>query len=329
MAGPNEAEREDGNDMGGTQTVGGGNFGGVARRWKGILAGVVVLAVIYAKGYALAGADADSWHFWAADMNPLPWLGAIMLIAVYWTRYDRYKATGGDPTLWSGVRVWCFVAGVLVALALWESPLNGFVGRSMTLYTVKLMGEFELAAPLIVAGIPFGLIDATRSKGGFWGLVRFLHNPGVTAVALAIVLALWSMTAQMAVGLRDAFMFGILPGIYLVLGMMVWIQSLRCLPTFPNFSNHLRKGIYVWAMETTMMGMGAMWFWSAMRGMNPSTSQPLVWGLSRITDIHMAGATMMALSVPTMCLVFWHFWQWIATVVGVSENDDYEKVTSR
>ncbi|MHB1672205.1 MAG: cytochrome c oxidase assembly protein [Acidiferrobacter sp.] len=312
-----------------SQAVFGGNCAGVARRWKGIVAGFLALAVIYVKGYAVAGAQADSWHFWAADLNPLPWLGAVMLMAVYWTRYDRYKVEGGAPGVWWGVRVLSFMAGVLVALALWESPLNGFVGRSMTLYTVKLMGEFELAAPLIVFGIPFGLVDATRTKGVFWSVLRFLHNPGVTAVALAIVLALWDMSAQMALGLRDAFMFAILPGVYLGLGMVVWIQSLQALPSFPNFSSHLRKGIYVWAMETTMMGMGAMWFWSAMTGLNPSTNQPLVFGLSRITDVHMAGATMMALSLPTMCLVFWHFWQWIANVVGVSENDDYKKAASR
>ncbi len=311
-----------------SQAVLGGNLEGIARRWKGILAGLVVLVAIYGKGYAVAGVHADSWHFWAADLNPLPWLGAIMLIAVYWARYDRYKAEGGAPGLWSGARVFSFVAGVLVALALWESPLNGFVERSMTLYTVKLMGEFELAAPLIVLGIPFGLVDSARTQGRFWRGLRFLHNPVVTTVALAIVLAAWDMSAQMALGLRDSFMFAVLPGVYLGLGMMVWIQSLQALPTFPNFSSHLRKGIYVWAMETTMMGMGAMWFWSAMTAMNPSIGGPLVWGLSRRTDIHMAGATMMALSLPTMCLVFWHFWQWIASVVGVSESDEYENVAA-
>lgn len=312
--------------MSGSQAGLGMSWRGVGRRWKGLLAGLVVLGGIYMKGFAAAGVHADSWHFWAADLNPLPWLGAMVLMAVYWTRYDQYRAEGGAPDLWSTTRVLSFVAGVLLALALWESPLNGFVVRSMTLYTFKLMGEFELAAPLIVWGIPFGLIDTARAKGGLWSGLRFLHHPLVTTIALAFILALWDMSAQMALGLRDALIFSILPGVYLGLGMMVWIQSLRALPDFPNFSSHLRKGIYVWAMETTMMGMGAMWFWSAMNDLNPSIGEPLVWGLSRRADMHMAGATMMALSLPTMCLVFWHFWQWIAGVVGVSESNDYEHV---
>ena len=315
--------------MSGTGAVSGGAMGGVLRHWRLVLPMLAVWAVVYWDGYAAAGVDTGSWRFWAADLNPVPWLGALILFGVYVARYEGYRAGGGDAGRWSRWRIASFVAGVLLALALWESPLNGFVGRSMTLYTVKLMGEFEFAAPLIVLGIPFDLIDSARAKGGWWSVLRVLHRPMVTAVGLAVILALWDMTDQMAVGLRNALVFGILPGVYLGLGMIVWMQSMQALPAFPNLTSHLRKGVYVWAMELAMMAMGAVWFWSAMRGMNPAVGAPLVWGMSRVADEHLAGAVMTGLSFPTMCLVFWHFWQWIASLVGVSENEDYAGAPGR
>ncbi len=297
-----------------------GIFGG---RWGVIGPFVLVWAGMYYAGYAAAGVDIRTLQFWAADLNPLPWLAGAAILHLYLTRHDRYRAQGGDARLWSVWRVVSFVSGLLLMLVLWESPLNGFVGRSMALYTVKLMGEFELAAPLLVLGIPFGLIDAARLKGPLWSIVRVAHRPLVTGVGLAVILVVWDMTDQMALGLHNGLVFGLLPAVYLALGMMVWMQSLQVLPGFPNLKNHLRKGLYVWAMEFAMMAMGTVWFLSAMRDMNPSTGAPLLWGINRMTDIHMAGAVMTGLSLPTMCLVSWHFWQWISGVVGVSESEDY------
>jgi cytochrome c oxidase assembly factor CtaG len=296
---------------------------GLAWRWMLVAPLGVIWAGGYYMGYGAAGADAATWRFWTADLNPLPWLAAFAVLRVYLARRDRYRAGGGDARSWSAGQVLSFVSGLLLALALWESPLNGFVGRSMTLYTVKLMGEFEFAAPLIVLGIPFSLVDSVRVKGPWWSILRVLHRPAVTAAALAVILVLWDMTDQMALGLHNALVFGLLPGVYLALGMVVWMQSLRALPAFPNLQNHLRKGMYVWAMEFAMMAMGTIWFWSAMKDMNPSTGTPLLWGMTRVADMHIAGAVMTGLSLPTMCLVSWHFWQWISGVVGVSESEEY------
>lgn len=329
---PGVQEWEGWRNMSETGTMAGGDGNGLARRWKLVVPLSLVWAAVYYAGYHAAGVDAMTWRFWAADLNPLPWLGALAVLRFYVGRYDHYRARGGNVRSWSAGQVLSFVAGLLLALALWESPVNGFVGRSMTLYTVKLMGEFEFAAPLIVLGIPFSLVDSVRLKGPWWSALRVLHRPLVTTVALAIVLVLWDMTDQMALGLRNALVFGLLPGVYLALGMTVWMQSLRALPAFPNLQNHLRKGLYVWAMEFAMMVMGTMWFWSAMKSMDPSTGTPLLWGMTRVTDVHIAGAVMTGLSLPTMCLVSWHFWQWISGVVGVSESDeygDYSQATGR
>jgi len=183
----------------------------------------------------------------------------------------------------------------------------------MTLYTLKLMGEFELAAPLIVFGIPFKLIDE-KTNGAFWKLLRFMHRPSVTAVILAVILVIWDMSDQMSLGLKSPLVFALLPGVYLVSGIIVWMQSLQVFPSWPNLRNHLQKALYVWIMEMAMMAMGGIWFWSAM-SMNPAQSSHMLWGLTPLLDEHLAGMMMTFLSLPTMCLVTWHFWQWMEGVL--------------
>ncbi len=309
-----------------TESRKGRGFAALVARWWLFIPMAVVLPALYQVGYADSGPYANAWRFWTADFNPLPWLGALAVMAVYLRAYDERRARQGDEGAWSRWRVGSFLAGVLVALVLWESPINVLVRESMTLYTVKLMGEFEVAAPLIVWGIPFGLIDGERLSGWVWRVVRFLHRPAVTGLALAVILVLWDMSDQMALGLRNALVFLVLPGVYLGLGVLVWMQSLQVFPSWPNLHSHLKKAVYVWAMELAMMAMGAIWFWSGMRMMDPASAGRVLWGLTRVGDEHIAGAVMTGLSLPTMCLVTWHFWQWIGGIIGESESQEYEGV---
>jgi len=292
------------------------------RRWKvGVPIGLVVI-LFYVVGYRQTGAHWGA-HLWVADLNPLPWVLGVMALGWYLRKYDQFRAAGGSAAQWSMAHVITYVVGVLCALVLWESPLNGLVPRSMSLYTVKLMGEFELAGPLLVVGIPFSLIDSARLTGVFWSILRFFHRPIVTATALAVILVLWDMADQMALGLRNALWFLILPGVYLALGAIVWMQSLRVFPLWPNFSNHFKKALYVWAMELAMMTMGAIWFWSAM-SMGPIQGPHIVWNLSPLEDLHIAGLVMTGLSLPTMCLTIWHLWQAVEDRLRVPEGEGYE-----
>ena len=283
-------------------------------RWKMALPISLVVIVLYASGYLVAGAPVRLTTLLLMNLNPIPWLGAIGVIAYYFLKYDRYMADQGSDANWSKWKVWTFVAGILMTMFLWESPLNAFVPESMTLYTLKLMGEFELAAPLIVFGIPFKLIDHEKMNGAFWKLLRFMHHPSVTAVILAVILVIWDMSDQMSLGLKSPLVFALLPGVYLVSGIIVWMQSLQVFPSWPNLRNHLQKALYVWIMEMAMMGMGGIWFWSAM-SMNPAQSSHMLWGLTPLFDEHLAGMMMTFLSLPTMCLVTWHFWQWMEGVL--------------
>jgi cytochrome c oxidase assembly factor CtaG len=184
------------------------------------------------------------------------------------------------------------------------------------------MGEFELAAPLIVLGIPFQLLDKDQLTGPWWRLLRFLHNPFVTAIGLEILFAFWDMGNQMALGLQSAVLFLVLPGAYLALGVIVWMQSLSVFPAWPNLRSHFTKAVYVWAMEMAMMIMGTVWFWSG-TNIGPIHSAHRIWGLTGVEDLHLAGMVMIGSSLPTMCLVIWHFWQWIEDTLRVPEDDSY------
>jgi cytochrome c oxidase assembly factor CtaG len=174
------------------------------------------------------------------------------------------------------------------------------------------MGSFELAAPLLVFGVPVNM--TINNKRFLYGFFRFAHSPAVTGFALLSLLVLWGMSSQMYLGLKYSVMFTLLPGIYLALGVILWMQSLKVFPSLPNLRNHLQKAVYVFVTELTMMGMGGILFWSS-ASMNPMRSSHILWGMTQLSDQRLSGIAMMALSLPTMCLVSWHFWRWIEDVL--------------
>jgi cytochrome c oxidase assembly factor CtaG len=179
------------------------------------------------------------------------------------------------------------------------------------------MGEFELAAPLLVLGVPVNM--TINNKRFLYGFFRFAHRSAVTGFDLLSLLVLWGMSSQMYLGLKYSIMFTLLPGIYLALGIILWMQSLKFFRHCQIFEIIMQKACYVFVTELTMMGMGGMLFWSS-ASMNPMRSSHILWGMTQLSDQRLSGIAMMALSLPTMCLVSWHFWRWIEDVLQDPET---------
>ncbi|MBU2785311.1 cytochrome c oxidase assembly protein [Acidithiobacillus ferriphilus] len=283
------------------------------------IATTAILAVLsmYAVGFYMAGEKHDYATTWFLYINPIILLAAIVVMGQYLYQYDSHFANGRPHIAWPQWKMWSFVAGLFLTIVLWNSPINFLVHRSMTIYTIKLMGEFELAAPLLVLGIPVNV--TINNKRYLYGFLRFAHNPAVSSLALLSLLVLWSMSSQMYLGLKYSVIFTLLPGAYLALGIILWMQSLKVFPSLPNLRNHLQKAGYVFVTELVMMGMGGMWFWSS-TNTNPMGSSHILWGITPLSDERFAGIAMMALSLPTMCLVSWHFWRWIEDILHDPET---------
>jgi len=285
------------------------------------IAATVILAILsmYAVGFFMAVGKYDYATSLFLYINPIILLAAMAVVGQYLYKYDIYFAKGRLHIEWPQWKMWSFVAGLFLAIILWNSPMNFLVHRSMTIYTIKLMGEFELAAPLLALGLPFNMVINNNNKRYLYGLLRFVHSPAVTSLTLLLLLVLWSMSNQMYLGLKYSIIFTLLPGMYLAVGVVLWMQSLKIFPSLPNFRNHLQKAGYVFVTELTMMGMGGMWFWSS-TSMNPMKSSHMLWGITPLSDQRFAGIAMMALSLPTMCLVSWHFWRWMEDVLHDPET---------
>ncbi|MHB8116057.1 MAG: cytochrome c oxidase assembly protein [Acidithiobacillus ferrivorans] len=283
------------------------------------IATTAILAVLsmYAVGFYMTGEKYDFSTTWFLYINPIILLAAMAVMGQYLYQYDSHFANGRPRIAWPQWKMWSFVAGLFLTIILWNSPMNFLVHRSMTIYTIKLMGEFELAAPLLVLGIPDNV--TINNKRYLYGLLRFAHNPAVSSLALLSLLVLWSMSSQMYLGLKYSVIFTLLPGAYLALGIILWMQSLKVFPSLPNLRNHLQKAGYVFVTEVIMMGMGGMWFWRS-TSTNPMGSSHILWGITPLSDQRFAGIAMMALSLPTMCLVSWHFWRWIEDILHDPET---------
>jgi cytochrome c oxidase assembly factor CtaG len=283
------------------------------------IATTAILAVLsmYAVGFYMAGEKHDYATTLFLYINPIILLAAMVVMGQYLYQYDSHSANGRERIVWPQWKMWSFVAGLFLTIILWNSPVNFLVRQSMIIYTIKLMGEFELAAPLLVFGIPVNV--TFNNKRYLYGLLRFVHSPAVSSLALLSLLVLWSMSSQMYLGFKYSVIFTLLPGAYLALGIILWVQSLKVFPSLPNLRNHLQKAGYVFVTELIMMGMGGMWFWSS-TSTNPMGSSHILWGITPLSDQRFAGIAMMALSLPTMCLVSWHFWRWIEDILHDPET---------
>ncbi len=302
-----------------------GMWMGLARRWKSAIPVALAIILLCGFGYGAAAAAGGGAHTTVAqfllwDWNPVPWLGGIATLAYYYYQYDRYQANQKQLILWRPWMVWSFTAGVLSMLLLWESPLNILAPQSMAAYTLKLMGPFEIPAPLIALGIPFAIIQYEKKRGIVWKLIELVHQPFVSGAMLLTLLVLWGMGDQMKKGLDSSVVFTLLPAAYFVTGIVVWLQSLHAFPKWASFRHPLVKMGYVWMMETVMMAMGSIWFW-AKTSMNPIHVPHFLWGMTPMYDQRMAGLVMISLALPTMSLVFWHFWEWLETILREPESE--------
>ena len=286
---------------------------------------ISVVVLMYAIGISMMMAKGGDVTSLLLYVNPVVLLAAMVLMGQYLYAYDNHVVNGRERVEWPQWKMWSFVAGLFFMVVLWSSPMNFLIHRSMTLYTIKLMGEFELAAPLLVFGMPSNIFTINHNTRYLYGLLKFAHRPAVTSIILLFLLVFWSMSNQMYLGLKYGVLFTLLPGAYLAVGILVWMQSLKVFPSLPNLRNHLQKAVYVWATELAMMGMGGIWFWSA-TSMNPMQSSHMLWGLTRLSDQHLAGLFMTALSLPTMCLVTWHFWQWMEEILHDPETRLYSVI---
>ncbi len=230
--------------------------------------------------------DPVTWLLWAAG---------VLAYAMPWWRARR------DPArlaLWPTWRVVCFAAGALIALLALQSSAVSYTLNSMALYMGRLMVLGELVPPLIVLGIPKGLLRLPE-HGPLRALLNFLLDPFVAFALWAAIIIYWNLPAGFSASIVSATTGTLLPFLYLFGGLLVWALLI---PPLPSRLGGLGRGGLAVLATIPMMIVGAIWIGSPRVLYAPYVGVPCLWNSTPLGNQQISGWIMMLADLPALAL---------------------------
>lgn len=162
-----------------------------------LLALTLAAAPFPALAHSANHAEAESWSLELLTLLPTMLAGALYLLGL-----GRIKARTGTLAVAGPIRVALFVVGLLLAVVLLLSPLDGWAERFLSAHMIQHFGLMLIAAPLIALGRP-GIVylwalpqswrqDFARFRSGKLGRAsRALFTPFGAWLTYFLVLWLW------------------------------------------------------------------------------------------------------------------------------------------
>ncbi|HKV46053.1 MAG TPA: cytochrome c oxidase assembly protein [bacterium] len=157
------------------------------------------------------------------DWNPASVVGLCLAAAAYLWVLRRFRAGCRQP-LW----FWAGFATLVVALL---SPVHSGAPYSFTLHMVQHMLLMLVAAPLLVLGVPSGVIGWLHRQPPLWRIYRVLWSP-IPAFALYNgVLLLWHSTAAYEATLEVPWIHAVEHASFVMAGIVFWGVIVSPAPT--------------------------------------------------------------------------------------------------
>jgi putative membrane protein len=236
-------------------------------------------------------------------LDAIPQIGPLLLLAALYGRRARTLAAGAHP-----VPVWrqaCFYSGVLVivvALTALDAPSQEQLYTHMLEHL--LLGD--VAALLIVLGLT-GPLLAPLLRIGIFERLRALSHPAIALPLWALDLYVWHIPALYEAALRHPAVHALEHGLFLALGINMWMCLLGPLPTPAWFGNFARL-LYIVGVRLAGAVLGNIFLWSGTVFYPFYVHGDALHGISPVSDQSVAGAIMMVEeSLLTIGLFCWLF----------------------
>ena len=247
---------------------------------------IAVLAFVATTQGGLAAGLAARYATWNLDLGVLGWaLAAAVAYGALWFGSTR------RASLWAPV--W-FVAGLAATVLTLSSPLDT-MGETvlLTMHMLEHMALTLVAAILLVAGIPRGMLERVRRLPGIGALVNgFWNLRGM--VLYSIVILAWHVPFLYEAALRNERIHDLEHLCFLLFAMLFWGPIIR--PIVPNRRRSgapFRRVVGVLAALAVNTVLGSYLFF-VQHVLYPSyAAAPRVWGLIDVlTDQSIAGGSL-------------------------------------
>ena len=230
--------------------------------------------------------------------DPVVWLVWLLGVAAYVVPYLRARRDPARLALWPTWRVVCFAAGAVIALLALQSSAVSYTLNSMALYMGRLMVLAELVPPLIVLGLPKGLLRLPE-RGPGRVLLNFLLDPFVALALWAAIIIYWNLPASFSASVVSATTGTLLPFLYLFGGLLVWALLI---PPLPGRLGPLGRGGLAVLATIPMMIVGAVWISSPHVLYAPYVGVPCLWDSTPLGNQRVSGWIMMLADLPALAL---------------------------
>ncbi len=233
----------------------------------------------------------------------MPLLSLVLTGAAYAV---RARTLAGEAHAVPAGRQVSFYLGLLAIAAGAASPLDAAADDSLIAHTSAHMLVGQIGAFFVVLGLTGGVI-APLLRIGWVANLRRLSDPRVAFPLWAVNLFLWHTPALFDLALANDFCHALEHGLFLALGINLWMPLVGPLPQPRWFGNAARLG-YVVLVFFSMMILGNVLVWSGSVFYESYRGPGNHWGLSALADQSVAGGVMMIVdTVFTMGLLAWLF----------------------
>lgn len=156
----------------------------------------------------------------ALRFDPLVWLPVLAAAGWYGWRYVQARRTAEGRARWPAWKAVLFGLGVVLLILATQSAATSLTLNSMALYMGRLMVLAEVVPPLLILGLPRGVvIDPRRPLGRVLGVVL---DPWVALAVWSAVIIFWNIPAGFNASVVTNTAGALLPALYLLSSLLVW-----------------------------------------------------------------------------------------------------------
>jgi cytochrome c oxidase assembly factor CtaG len=264
------------------------------------------------------------------DLLRAPWVLAVVAVsaASYWrgSRRPNLRVVAGAILRrrlpWRGL---CFAAGLAVLVVALDSPVDRLAADWFWVHMLQHVLLMMVAAPLLVLGAPWmpfwrslpprlrKRLEPTHGGNGSPGWLRgawaVASAPRVAWLLFDVDLAVWHVPALYELTLRNVAVHDIEHILFLLLGMLFWIQVIESPPFHARLSSFGRV-VYATA------GSAASWLLALVLALSTTPLYPSQsaehHAVSALADQQLAAGVMVGPgSVPYAIVVFYWLYIWL------------------
>jgi putative membrane protein len=260
---------------------------------------------------------------WLQEPAPIVSIVAVLLYGLGVRRRLRLVGAVDPEWRWRGGS---FVAGVASIVLVLGPTFDRWADELLWAHMLQHVVLMSVAPPLIVLGAPWlpvwrGVpLDVRRPVARFAvGLPALVHagfrslrNPYVVFVLGAVDLAVWHVPALYDVTLRSAAVHYVEHALFVVLGLLFWLQVLDSPPLHPRLT-------LLWRAGYATAGAATGWLLAVVLALAPSPLYPAYasqahrpGGISALADQQLAAGVMIGVgAIPFSLAVFVLIYRWL------------------